>query len=100
MGELKQGVHATVGPGAHLDHAALDLAKQYGKLVYLDLWPVKRPMCIVTDPIIADALLRGDNVPKALEVMHNNYAVLGRHSMVLAEVRHISNTKPSIWRNS
>ena len=98
MGELTREIDTTVGPGADIDYVSLKLAKQYGKLVYLDLWPFKRPMCIVTDPVIADGLLRTDNLPKALEVMHHNYAVLGRESIVVAEVRLYRSNHPHLLR--
>ena len=72
---------------ASIDYTALSLAKEYGTLSYFDLWPFSLSMCIVADPTLADKICRQDNLPKCLQVMYFDFAVLGSESILLADVR-------------
>ena len=79
------GDHAAKFKGKHLDYTAESVANAYGDgLVFLDLWPVSQPMCLISDPKIADQVVRVDNLPKCLQAMTVHFPIFGEESLALA----------------
>lgn len=77
--------HASNFTGKHLDYTAESIATSYGNgLVFLDLWPFALPVCIVSDPAIADQIVRVDNLPKCLGAMKVHFPIFGKESFALA----------------
>lgn len=71
--------------GKHLDYAAEEAATLYGQgLVFLDLWPFALPICLVSDPEVADQIVRADNLPKCLSAMTVHFPIFGEESLALA----------------
>lgn len=69
----------------HLDYTAESIATAYGTgIVFLDLWPFSLPMCLISDPEIADQVVRTDNLPKCLQAMTVHFPIFGNESLALA----------------
>lgn len=77
--------HSRKFKGKHLDYTAESLATSYGNgLVFLDLWPFALPMCLISDPQVADQIVRVDNLPKCLKAMTVHFPIFGKESLALA----------------
>lgn len=81
----RQRIRKTMAPDAHHEYFALELVKDYGTMVYLDTWPFSRSLCIVTDPVIVDKIVRQDALPKAYSEMEGVKPILGTRSIVMAD---------------
>lgn len=84
--EERQRLARATGPGGNFDNCYVNLTRQYGTFVCLDLWPIHQPIYIVADGVLADKLLRIDNIPKALNAMWSVLSVFGKHSLFHADV--------------
>jgi hypothetical protein len=79
------GSHASKFKGKHLDYTAESIATTHGNgLVFLDLWPFALPICLVSDPQVADQIVRVDNLPKCLKAMTVHFPIFGEESLALA----------------
>lgn len=83
--------HASKFQGKHIDYVAQSIttSTNYGLkddngLVFLDLWPFALPVCIISDPVIADQIVRVDNLPKCLGAMKVHFPIFGEESFALA----------------
>lgn len=74
MGKVLSGKRAP-------DIGARLLARQYGGIVFLDPWPFRNPMCIITDHSLAERILRVDDLPKA-DTYRDDWPILGQQSLV------------------
>lgn len=79
------GSHASKFFGKHLDYTAESVANAYSDgLLFLDLWPFANTICLVSDPQIADQVVRVDNLPKCLSAMGVHFPIFGEESLALA----------------
>jgi cytochrome P450 len=78
--------HAAKHAGKHLDYTAESIvhACNDSGLVFLDLWPFALPICLVSDPHVADQIVRSDNLPKCLQAMTVHFPIFGEESLALA----------------
>lgn len=79
------GEHASKFFGKHIDYTAESFANAYSDgLLFLDLWPFAPTICLVSDPQIADQIVRVDNLPKCLKAMGVHFPIFGKESLALA----------------
>lgn len=67
MNKYEEATKKKIGPKAHVDATAAVLSQTFGEgCVALDFWPLADPFVIITDPQLADRIVRVENLPKIL----------------------------------